>query len=375
MSIKSLLVSAKNTLKEKSPEILIGVGIVSVVAGVVFACKATLEIDKIKDELKEEVDTTIEKAKDKMEEIDEGVENEALESYTEESAQHDKVVVYAQSTKQVAKTGLKVAKAYAPSIGLIVTGLACILLSHKILRDRNATLIAAYTALDTAFKAYRARVRKDGGEALDHKYLYGTKTEMREVTRKNPETGLEETVIESEEVIDYPLGSPYARIYDETHCEFYEKADPHNDWNLAYLKRKESYWNDKLKTEGIVFLNDVYKDLGLKISEAGQFVGWSMDNPDGDHEISFDIYKSWEDPRFKAFKEPGKMKRIIVLDFNVDGDVTRFVGGSKYGTALKNDLDEKYLDKIEEMEVIEEFGKGSPEWEEMENERWARANK
>ena len=44
MSIKGVFEKAKGALGEKAPEILVGLGIVSIGAGVFFACKATLKI-------------------------------------------------------------------------------------------------------------------------------------------------------------------------------------------------------------------------------------------------------------------------------------------------------------------------------------------
>lgn len=373
MNFKEIIMKTGATLKEKSPEILVAFGIVSIGAGIVLACKATLDVDKQKEQLKGEIDEAVDRAKDKFDEIDEAVESDTLKDYHEDNAAKDKGVVYGQTAGTMIRTGAKVAKAYAPAAGCVVLGFTCILLSHKILRDRNATLLAAYTAIDTAFKAYRARVIKEGGKELDAKYLYGTKTEVREVKKINEETGLEEVTVETEEVIDYPLGSPYARIYDSEHCCGIANPDVNDSgYNKAHLRQMEQMANDKLKRQGYLFLNDVYKMLAMPESPEGQIVGWVKDNPNGDGYVDFGIDLCYTDPRFKNLIEPGTFRRKIVLDFNVDGPIIDKIGWNLKG---KNDLSDEELKRIETWDKLATLNKDDPEYIEAENDRYARMNK
>ena len=373
MNFNAFITKVKDNVKEAAPEILVGAGILSVGAGIFFACKATLKVDAMKADLKKEVDDAVEHAKAKFEEIDEAVDDDALASYDAQDAQQDKMTVYGQTAGTAIRTGLKVAKEYAPAAGFIVTGIALILFSHKILRDRNAALLAAYTALDSAFKVYRQRVIKDGGKELDAKYLYGTKEVTKEVTKVNPETGLEETVLETTEEIDYPLGSPYARIYDIDHAVAYQVHDPNNDWNESLLKSQEEAANEKLNRIGYVFLNDVYLMLGLKPTPEGQIVGWVKD-PENPHKIDFGIDLTTTDPRFKNMIERynGFLRRKIVLDFNVDGPILDKVYWNLKG---KNDLSNEELelmyDQIDEAEACAD----DPEYVHIENERYAKLNR
>lgn len=367
------------TVKEKSPEILIVVGTVAIGAGIFLACKATLKIDREKEEIKEEINSAIDEAKDKMDEIDEGVESETLKNYDEQDAAQDKAVVYSRTAKSVMASGWKVVKAYAPAAGCIILGFVCIIFSHKILRDRETTLLAAYTALDSAFKIYRSRVVEEGGKEMDARFLYGTKTEMKEVKRVNPETGVEETVIETEEVPDYPLGSPYARIYDKAHSACYQDADPNNAWNETYLKQLQEQANQLLNRRGYVFLNEVYDMLCLTKTPEGQYVGWIKDNPNGDGYIDFGIKLCYEDPRFKDFIETKKLRRKLVLDFNVDGVI---IDKICWGLKGKNDLSEEELDEIENQRsraARAYAGLEDPvvcdKYQQLENERYARMNR
>lgn len=374
MNFNAFMTKVKDNVKEAAPEILIGAGILSVGAGIFFACKATLKVDAMKSELKKEMDEAVEYAKDKFEEIDEAVDNETLKGYDAQDAQQDKMTVYGQTAGTAIRTGLKVVKEYAPAAGFIVTGIALILFSHKILRDRNAALLTAYTALDSAFKVYRQRVIKDGGKELDAKYLYGTKEVTKEVKKVNPETGLEETVLETTEEIDYPLGSPYARIYDKEHAACYQNNDSNNYWNTSYLQAQQEAANEKLNRIGYVFLNDVYTMLGLTPTPEGQIVGWIKDNPDGDGYIDFGIDLCYTDPRFRNIIERnnGYLRRKLVLDFNVDGVI---VDKIKWGIKGKNDLSPEELDEVYDQCEEAIANAGDPEYVALDNDSWARQNK
>lgn len=317
---------AKLFLGEHAPEILTGVGVIAVVAGTVMACKATLKLDDI-----------LAEGENDIKRIQEGVENEGLE-YSEKDADKDRTVV-------VVRTAGKIAKNYVVPASMMVLGLTCILLSHKILRSRNAALVASYSALQAAYTAYRERViAKEGAEADDY-YLYGIKKTMREETRTNPETGTKEKVLVEDDTIErfgigkdgYLLGSPYARIFDADHSYEYDRHDPNNDANFAFLRIQEDIFNQKLQKDGHVFLNDVYKALGFPICPEGQIAGWRVDktgySPNGDGYISFGIRNCYENPECEGLREPGEFKRKIVLDFNVDGDIL-----SSIGSGLKNEL-------------------------------------
>ena len=130
------LYKVKFGLKKHSPEILVVAGTVGVVTSAVMACKATLKVNAVVDEAKENLNK-IEVAGQK------GV-TEAGETYTEEDVKNETKIVYIQ-------TGVKLAKLYALPVGLGVVSIAAILGGHNILRKRNIALAASYTALKQFF--------------------------------------------------------------------------------------------------------------------------------------------------------------------------------------------------------------------------------
>lgn len=110
--------------------------------------------------------------------------------------------------------------------------------------------------------------------------------------------------------------SPYSKFYDAS-CIYWE-AD--SESNLYFLNKAQRDLNDRLKEEGYLFLNDVYKYLGIKKTKAGQIVGWiyEEENQFGDNFVDFGIYDK-DDERCVAFVNGEE--DVILLDFNVDGEI------------------------------------------------------
>lgn len=176
-------------------------------------------------------------------------------------------------------------------------------------------LAAAYTTVDKCFKDYRRRVVERFGEEIDKELRYNIKSKEIETVKKN-EDGTEEVVPEEVVTAELNSESDYARIYDDG-CAGWTK-DP--TMNLQALKKMEAFATEKLKAEGFLFLNDVYKMLHIPVTKAGQVVGWIYDekNPIGDNYVDFGLYDI-HDERKRAFING--YERNVILDFNVDGNI------------------------------------------------------
>lgn len=154
--------------KKHSPEILVGAGVVGVVASAVMACKATTKLDDVLAETKDTVDK-IHDVTEHPEKIPEGKE------YTVEDSKKDLTIVYTQA-------GVKLVKLYGPAVVLGTVSIAAIIGGHHILRKRNIALAAAYTAVDKGFKEYRGRVLERFGEEVDKELRYNIKAKEIEKT-------------------------------------------------------------------------------------------------------------------------------------------------------------------------------------------------
>lgn len=302
------LYKVKFGLKKHSPEILVGVGVVGVVASGVLACKATLKVNAIAEETK----TNLNKIKEAGEK---GV-TEAGETYTEEDVKNETKIVYIQ-------TGAKLAKLYALPVGLGVVSIAAILGGHNILRKRNIALAASYTALFNDYKGYRSRVVERFGEKLDKELKYNLKTATVEETVVN-EDGTEQKVKKEVQVMNEPTKlenySPFARFFDDG-CTGW---DPNPEYSLMFLNQQQNWANDKLKRQGYLFINDVYEMLGIPKTREGQVHGWIYDekNPIGDNFVDFGIY----DIHIEKNRDfVNGYEKVILLDFNHDGNILKYM--------------------------------------------------
>jgi hypothetical protein len=296
-------------VKAHAPEILIGVGVVAVVAGTVYACKATLGVGDILDE-----------AKDELDEIKEGeVRQDIAYADLDGDFEPEKVVDKKKMALCYAKTGLNIFKQYAPAATLMTIGVGCILGAHNIMYRRQLALIAAYEAIDKSYRKYRERVIAELGDDKDAYFKYGIKKSKVNITEEDPETGekkkskQEVFTIADERMVYGKDVSQYARFFDEASIEW--KKSP--EYNLHFLKLQEKHANDLLNARGYIFLNEVYKMLGLPYSQAGQIVGWVKDG-NGDNYVDFGIYDYLDEQKrdFVNGYNPS-----ILLDFNVDGVV------------------------------------------------------
>ena len=300
-------------LQKKSPEILVGLGIVGVVASAVMACKATLKVNEI-----------VEKTQDDLDRIHKSEETgmtPAGESYSKDDCKKDLAITYVH-------TGMAFAKLYGPSVVLGAVSVTSILASHRILKKRNVALAAAYTAIDHSFKDYRKRVLDRFGEQVEKELRYNIKAKEIEETivdDKGKEKTVKKTVDAADEGWDPSQYSPYAKIFDELHPDWMKDAER----NLFYLKARQSQANDMLKARGHLFLNEVYDMLGFERTKAGAVVGWvyDPDEPIGDNFVDFGIF---EIRRPEVRKFVNGYERAIILDFNVVGDITNLIATHQY---------------------------------------------
>lgn len=281
-------------LKKRSPEILVAVGVVGTVVSAVMACKATTKIDTILDETKEQLDKIHEYAGNP----------DVAEKYNAEDAKKNTAIVYAQA-------GVKLAKLYAPAVGLGILSISSILASNNILRKRNMAVSAALAAATQDFKDYRNRVIERFGKEVDHQLRYNIKaTEIEETV--TDEKGKEKKVKKNIEVAD-PNASGYVKYFTRSNPYWEEDSS----YVEMFLRSQQNYANDKLKATGHLTLNDVYDMLGFHDSKAGMVVGWiyDLDHPNGDNYVEFDVKK------VNLPNEQGGYEEAYAIDFNVDGNI------------------------------------------------------
>lgn len=296
MNIKKITnkVSATAGLKmlkvqKHSPTIMFGAGVVGVVATVVLASRATLKLDELNQEMAENV------AKTDLARV------ESPEQYSQDDYQKDRAIIGV-------KHAVNIAKLYGPAIIVGATSIALLTGAHVTLNKRNASLTAAYVAVDKAFKQFENRVKEKYGEDELKELKYGVET--REVYSETKEG---EPVVETVKFAGADKHM-YARFFDHTNPNW----NPTPEYNLFFLRAQQNYANDRLRAKGFLTLNDVYDALGLDRSKEGMIVGWKL-NGKGDDYVDFGIWADKDMERFHDFMT-GREDSLL-LDFNVDGTI------------------------------------------------------
>lgn len=323
-NLGSKLFRAGMALKAVSPELCVAGSILFGIGCVVTSCIATVKSEP-----------TVKDAKERVEEIRDRVtyepdkenEGETVETHSlvpvKDLSKDDQMKVQAIRVNTV----VTIVKNYAIPAALGIVSIALNIGGNRILRRNLAATSMALAGMTKSFDEYRKRVIADLGKDKDQEYMYGVK--KRTEVEIDPETG--EVVTEKVAYYKEDLGniSPYARYFDEgdwddknkrwIHKNYVWRDDP---WmNQKNLRSIEKELNCQLIRDGFLFLNDVYRKLGLPLSIDGQIVGWNYYGQGGDHAVSFGVFD--DDPRQlpcnKAFVE-GKTA-VALLDFNVDGPI------------------------------------------------------
>lgn len=261
-------------LQKYSPQILTVVGIAGLVTAGVIAAKNTLKLEE-----------TLDNSRNRLDLVKERAENPVA---------GEELVTQQDINKVYVKNLYDLAKLYAVPVTLTAASIVSILVGHKILHERNLALIAAYKGLEQAFSEYRKRVTDEYGADVDEKFRYG----IRDITEVDETTGKK---VKSQTV-------------DSSVSDYLMEFGPDNDnWsgnhdhNMFYVTRGQQWFNDKLQTQGHVFLQDVTRYLGLPDSRVGAVTGWVYDKGTGDDYIDFGI------------KDMQESHGYILMNFNVDG--------------------------------------------------------
>jgi len=265
-----------------SPEIGMGLGLVTGAGAVVSAINATLDV-------KEEV---LDNAEEQLQKI-EGTKQEHPESYPDDC--------YKKDIMEVRKdTAIGIVKLYYPTVLLFAASTFCYFGSFKIMKGRYLGTLAALKLTQEALDRANAE-----NEQL-RKALPSGQKDISSIEDGEPSAQKEELVTRNPNE-----HSQYARFFDEGSKEWSKTPE----FNLLFLKAKQEYFNNLLQARGHVFLNEVYDALDIPRSQAGSVVGWIL-GKNNDNYIDFGIYDLMNSQK-RAFVNGSEPS--ILLDFNVDG--------------------------------------------------------
>lgn len=216
INFSSLTRSLGKGLKEHSPEILIGIGIIGMIGAAVMAVRAT---PKALNQLKE-----AEKAK-----------KEPL------------------TPKDTIKTAWK---NYVPSAVTGTLSAACIIGANSIHLRRKAALSAACALSETALANFKSHAIERIGEKR-----------VQEISDDVAKEQMEKDPVTSKEIIFTSKGDTLC--YDPW-CGRYFRGD------IDRIRKAEYYLNQEIQTMGYASLNDFYYSIGLDDTRLGGTLGWNV---------------------------------------------------------------------------------------------------
>lgn len=279
-----------------SPTIAVVSGIALMAAGAVMACKSSMKVNEVLDDAKGTIEVINKSAEDGK--TPGGV------PYSQDDRVNDLKIQYT-------KTAVELVKLYAIPAVLFGSGVACVVAGHKILNTRNAALASAYTGLKKAYDQFEDRVKEKYGEEEAKSLKYGIKALPVSESGDGSDVSEEKTVQTAE---DHP--SEFARFFDES-SRYYSK-DAH--YNKLFLQSQQAAMNNRLISQGYLFLNDVLSALGFDPTPEGQIMGW-LYNEDDDNLTNWVDFGLYDIHRRSSRNFINENDPCVLLDFNVDGNI------------------------------------------------------
>lgn len=312
-SIKGFVSSTSWKIEKHAPEILLVTGIVSTIAAVAMAVKATPKAMEVIEEHKKQLEV-IEKSEEAGATVD---ENGKTVEYTPDDAKKDRRIT-------LGKTVVGCAKLYAPSALLLGLSIFCQIKGYKTLSRRLAEASMAYAALASKFKEYRKRVADKFGIDEERKIYHNMKAV--DVIRNGEDENGNPTEGSGVDTVYLADDDDYTALFTQFDKDGVLNPNwyPDSEQNLDWLRMEQDYWNKVLKCRKgkPVFLNEVRERLRVGRTQKAQAVGWvykpNDPNHNGDNYIDFGL-----DRLIKAYRNGDEMpdEASFVLDFNVDGNV------------------------------------------------------
>jgi hypothetical protein len=149
------------------------------------------------------------------------------------------------------ETFIAMAPAYIPAAGVCVLTILCIISSDKLNKERQATIMGAYTVLKNTFDKYRAKANELYGEGTDKNVYRGLMQDRDGVEDKDAWTN---------EKLNYYMAG-YPKIFERTREEVFD----------AIYTINHDYIDS-----GYASLSQFYTLLDLPATEEDEDQGWSM---------------------------------------------------------------------------------------------------
>jgi len=292
--------------KTYSPELYLGGGLVMGIGSAILLARA----HKQSDEVLMPTIIEIEKAKNWItEENTKAVEETSHEEISRADAQSIMKPMYGTLV-------LDTVKLYGPGVIMGLSSITMIMASHGVLKNRNRALISTVALIERGFSTYRKRVVDEFGQDTDERLYFGAESRDVVTIEQTKDGKTRKRKSKRNHIPETPAPMLYGRVFDDTTPRW----SPDRARNETWLRMMQSMMGDKLDLYGVVFLNDVYAQLGFKKTAVGAVTGWCTDLPGGDNFVSFGL-----DNGINLNKGDNRW----MLDFNVQGNILDGVGNEE----------------------------------------------
>ena len=221
MNLSQMVKSVNRSLRKRSPEILIAVGILGMIGSTVMAVKATPKAIEV------------------------------IENNTKLDENGNK-----QEPTNIEKVKL-CWKLYLPTVISASVSIACIVGSNSVNAKRNAALATAYTLSETALRDYTEKVVETIGEKKEQ--------EIKDAVAKDK---FDKNIEKSRDVII--TGPGKMKCYDIFFDRYFES-------DVNSIKRAVAELNRRMNYENYISANDYFDELGIKECPMGSLLGWNLD--------------------------------------------------------------------------------------------------
>lgn len=310
--------------KDHEPQILMTLGFISQGGALVTSCYAMTKMEGIMDEHKRVSD-----------ELKAMLEDGTL---SKKDFQKEQTNLYLETTKRAAKY-------WVVPVGCEVLSVCSFLGAYNKVNKKAMGYAAAFTALSDRFISYRENVKEDVGEERDKIYMNNGILRAKSLRLKNgvKKDGTQKKYTDAEineacdpektykEGIKFSVSNnPYEFEWsrDTVHPDYFNEHS--HLYNVQFLHHYQTaYWNNRLQSEGIVRLNDVFKKLGMFSSMSDEFddIGWCKkqydERCDGFIDFGFDKTEAltperqmWLDPTpeiEELFKKSPDSDRVMLV--------------------------------------------------------------
>lgn len=305
-TLKTAFNVAKSWTVQHSPEILLGTSIAAGIGATVTGCIATKKMEEINAKHREILDT-----------FRRGTNDE-----DKETPEYKRTI-----TKEYGRYWFDIAKTWAPCVGLTLLSGTAAFGSFKIVNKRLLVAETAFAGVSKAFEQYRDNVIEDQGYEKDEYYANnGALKKKQELIAKGKYKEKDVPMTKDPNVKCVDL----TRVDDIFHYYYTEDTvkpacySRFPYYNMRLLCEAQTRYDDNLKNNGIVFLDDIYQYLGLDMKTLlaeraqGRTYGWVLDcyTEDGmpnDQHVLFGIYE-YNDTQHRLFRA-GQINDIM-LHFN-----------------------------------------------------------